>query len=80
MGNIVKKSMILFLRLYKAIVSNYLFSLLCSGCKYQKTCSEFAIEAVNEKGVIKGSKMSLKRFLSCQPFSRKYYATLSDIK
>lgn len=68
------------LRLYKVFVSNYVLGILGVGCRYQKTCSEFAIEAVNEKGVLEGMKLSLIRFLSCHPFSRKNYANLGDIR
>lgn len=80
MERIIKNIMILFLRLYKVTISNYLSIILGGGCKYKKTCSEFAIDAVSQKGVIEGTRVSFKRFLSCQPFSNKYYAELNDIK
>jgi putative membrane protein insertion efficiency factor len=80
MRKIIQKSIIIFLRIYKVTVSNFFYAVLGGGCKYQKSCSEFAIDAINEKGILKGIKVSLKRFLSCQPFSDKYYDNLSDIK
>ena len=39
-------------------------------CKYIPTCSNYAIDALNEYGVIKGSILSLKRIIKCNPFSK----------
>ena len=40
-------------------------------CKFIPTCSNYAIEAVNEYGSIKGSYLSIKRILRCNPFNKK---------
>ena len=39
-------------------------------CKYYPTCSNYAKEALNEYGIIKGSFLSIKRILKCNPFSK----------
>ena len=44
-----------------------------SACRYEKTCSAYAKEAISEKGVLQGGKIALMRLLSCQPFSNKSY-------
>lgn len=72
--------MIIFLKFYKNTLSKYLYVVFGAGCKYEKTCSEFAIEAIEKRGILKGTKISIKRLLSCQPFSKKYYANPSDIE
>ena len=36
-------------------------------CRYTPTCSEYAIEAINEYGSIKGSYLAIKRILRCNP-------------
>ena len=41
-------------------------------CKFYPTCSNYAIEAINEYGNIKGSYMAFKRILRCNPFNKKY--------
>ena len=41
-----------------------------SSCKYIPTCSNYAIDALNEYGFIKGSIMSIKRILKCNPLSK----------
>ncbi len=43
-----------------------------SKCKFYPTCSNYAIEAINEYGNIKGCFLSLKRILKCNPFNKKY--------
>lgn len=42
-----------------------------SYCKFQPTCSNYAIEAINEYGSIKGSALAIKRILRCNPFNKK---------
>jgi putative membrane protein insertion efficiency factor len=39
-----------------------------SYCRFQPTCSNYAKEAIQEYGAIKGSFLSLKRILRCHPF------------
>lgn len=42
-------------------------------CRYIPTCSEYALEAVEKYGALKGSWLALRRFLRCHPFSRGGY-------
>ena len=36
-------------------------------CRHIPTCSNYAIEALNEHGIIKGSILTIKRILRCRP-------------
>jgi uncharacterized protein len=56
------------LRFYKS----YLSLLFAGSCRFEPTCSRFAYEAVERFGVVRGSWLTLKRLLRCQPFSRKF--------
>ena len=38
-------------------------------CKYIPTCSNYAITVLNDFGAIKGSYLTIKRLLKCNPFS-----------
>lgn len=40
-------------------------------CKFIPTCSNYGIEAINKFGAIKGSYLTLKRILRCNPFNKK---------
>lgn len=39
-------------------------------CKYIPSCSQYAIEALEKHGAIKGSLLAIWRILRCNPFSR----------
>ena len=39
-------------------------------CKYWPTCSQYAIDAVEMKGLVKGSALAFWRILRCNPFSK----------
>ncbi len=57
------------LRAYKRHVS----PLLPPACRYTPTCSEYALEAVERHGVLKGTALATRRLLSCNPWSRGGY-------
>lgn len=38
-------------------------------CKFQPTCSNYAICVLNEFGFFKGSYLTIKRILRCNPFN-----------
>ncbi len=60
----IKKVILFLLRFYKRFIS----PLLPSACRFYPTCSEYFYEAVEKKGVLKGSYMGIKRLLKCHPF------------
>ena len=39
-----------------------------SSCRYTPTCSNYSLEALKKYGPFKGGWLSLKRFLSCNPW------------
>ena len=38
-------------------------------CKYEPTCSRYAVEAIGELGVVRGSILAVWRLLRCNPLS-----------
>lgn len=42
-----------------------------SSCRHIPTCSNYGIEAIMEYGSFKGSFMTLKRILRCNPWGTK---------
>lgn len=39
-------------------------------CRFTPTCSNYSMEAIMKYGSIKGSYLSIKRILRCNPFSK----------
>lgn len=54
---------IALIRLYQ----RYISPLTGAHCRYYPTCSQYAIEALKKHGFIKGSILSAKRILRCNP-------------
>ena len=42
-------------------------------CRYQPTCSQYAIEAVHKYGVLKGGWLAAKRIGRCHPWGGSGY-------
>ena len=59
------KSALALIKFYKLAVSPY----LPSTCIYQPTCSEYAAEAIEQHGVLRGIWMGVKRIARCNPFT-----------
>lgn len=42
-------------------------------CRFYPTCSEYAVEAIEKYGALKGSLMAVWRILRCNPFCKGGY-------
>ena len=58
-----KKITVGFIRIYQRWIS----PLLGNNCRFHPTCSQYAIEAINRFGVLKGGWLASKRILKCHP-------------
>ena len=61
----MKKILIAAVRFYQKNISPYKGG---SSCRFIPTCSEYALEALEKYGAIKGSLLAIKRILRCHPF------------
>ena len=59
----MRKLLTFIIKLYKRVVS----PLLLPACRFLPTCSEYAIEAIEKYGALKGSYLALRRVLRCHP-------------
>lgn len=69
MNSLPKTVTLYLLRAYKWVLS----PLLPPSCRYVPTCSEYAMEAVDRFGVIRGGLMAAWRVLRCHPFVKGGY-------
>ena len=53
------------IRLYRGLIS----PLLPSSCRFQPTCSAYALEALHEHGPVKGLYLASRRILRCHPIT-----------
>jgi len=59
----MNRIVIQLLRFYQLAISPF----LGPSCRYYPSCSNYAIEAVQIHGVIKGSYFAVRRVLRCHP-------------
>ena len=57
------------IRLYMRMIS----PALPRRCKYEPTCSAYAVQAIRELGVLRGSILAGWRLARCNPFSHGGY-------
>src|SRR6266849_2196986 len=69
MCNFAKFVALQLLRAYKWAIS----PMLPPACRYVPTCSEYAVEAVERYGALRGGWMAFARILRCHPFARGGY-------
>ncbi len=62
------------IRIYKRGVS----PALPSACRFQPTCSQYAYEAIERFGVLRGCWLALRRLLRCTPLSKPGYDPVPD--
>lgn len=54
--------------------------LLPPSCRYTPTCSQYTIEALKKHGPFKGTYLSAKRILSCNPWGGSGYDPVPEPK
>ncbi|MGH9528535.1 MAG: membrane protein insertion efficiency factor YidD [Terriglobales bacterium] len=69
MKQVPRKIALQLLRGYKAAISPW----FGPACRYQPTCSEYAMKAIEVHGVVEGSLMAIGRVLRCNPFGSSGY-------
>ena len=61
--------MVLLIKFYQKIIS----PLTPAACRFQPTCSQYSIEALQKHGIFYGLFLMSKRILSCHPWGRSGY-------
>lgn len=61
----MKHILIKLIKLYQKVPGRF-----HNNCKFIPSCSNYAIEAIQEYGSIKGSFLTIRRILRCNPLSK----------
>lgn len=59
-------------RLLALLIGGYqrlLSPLLPPSCRFHPSCSQYALEAINRHGALKGSWLAVRRLARCHPFN-----------
>ncbi len=62
----MKKLLLLLIHFYQKHIS----PAFPRRCRYIPTCSQYAMEAIQKYGAVKGGYLALRRLLRCHPFSK----------
>lgn len=65
----MKRVLLVLVRFYRRAISP--FRSPC--CRYTPTCSQYALEAIEKYGALKGGWMAFRRILRCNPFHKGGY-------
>ena len=74
--SVFKNFFIYPIKLYQFTIS----PLLGTNCRFVPSCSNYAIQSIEEKGVVKGIYFSLRRVLKCHPFGGSGYDPVNKNK
>jgi uncharacterized protein len=71
----IKKVLIVCIRIYQRWIS----PLLPPTCRFQPTCSHYAIAALHRFGPWRGTVLAIWRILRCNPWCRGGYDPVPDV-
>jgi putative membrane protein insertion efficiency factor len=64
----MKHILIIFIKIYQSLpLSSH------KSCRFTPTCSNYAIEALETHGFVKGTFLSIKRIIRCNPWGKFGY-------
>jgi hypothetical protein len=68
--NWLQHSLVFALRGYQRVISPALMGLFgpLSRCRFEPSCSEYAVQAVREHGALKGAALAARRLCRCNPW------------
>ncbi|MDC0660958.1 membrane protein insertion efficiency factor YidD [Marinobacter sp. SS21] len=61
----MRKLLLLPIRFYQYAIS----PMMASHCRHYPTCSQYAVEAIEQHGALSGLVLAVKRLLRCHPWA-----------
>jgi hypothetical protein len=69
----MKRIFLAIIKFYRRAISPYKGG---ACCRFIPTCSEYAYEAIEKYGALKGGYLAVRRILKCHPFHKGGYDPL----
>lgn len=60
----MRQFLIGFIKVYRLVLSPF----IGQHCRFTPTCSEYAMQAIDEHGSMRGSWLAIRRLSRCHPF------------
>ena len=70
----IKTLFIFPIKIYQICIS----PLFSSSCRFEPTCSNYAIQSIDKHGVFKGLTLAAKRISRCHPWGNSGYDPIED--
>lgn len=64
MGKVIREILVALVRIYQLTIAK----LLGQRCRFYPSCSQYMIDAIRNKGAIRGVWMGIVRIFKCHPF------------
>ena len=64
------------IRLYQLTLSPF----VGGACRFEPSCSAYAMEAIDRHGVVRGTGLAAARLLRCHPFARAGYDPVPNVQ
>ena len=75
-SSLTRKAAAFPVRVYRATLS----WALGGQCRFQPTCSTYALEAIERHGALKGWYLAFRRLMRCHPFCPGGYDPVPELK
>ncbi|HSH42273.1 MAG TPA: membrane protein insertion efficiency factor YidD [Arenicellales bacterium] len=73
-GRFLARSAMLLIRVYRYLLS----PLIGPSCRHLPTCSDYAEEAIQRHGLLKGGWLAVRRLARCNPWGSSGYDPVPD--
>jgi len=74
LGKLLAWPLLALVWLYRRAIS----PLLGNNCRFQPTCSEYAMEALRKHGAFRGTWLTIRRVARCHPWGGSGYDPVPD--
>jgi uncharacterized protein len=64
---LVRLAALCMIDLYRVVVSPVMAGMFGPACRFDPTCSQYAHDAIDAHGFVRGVRMALGRLLRCRP-------------